>query len=544
MHASSILNLLMSTTTSSSSIAPKCYNIAIVGGGITGTCAARTLLLHNQQGSSDNIRLKVHLFDQGQRGVGGRSSHRRVDGVDGDNDINNTMHWDHGCQFFRCDTNSTCGDGRFKTLVDELIAKKVVAEWKGTFTSSTGSDNNNNNNHNNRDFFGLPSQPPFYVGVGGMQNVPRGVLDLAQAAHAHHDSDTAESSDTDSHFQLFSGTRVANMERIIDNDNDDDNTKKWQLFGTSGKAAFHDTPEKEVVAMANKNNGNGNNDNGHNVNDNVIGNEEGYDAVLLTDVSSSFGGWHRASAGVPESFSRKVRDRVGARVPLLTAMVAFSEATDIPFDAATFQNDPTLWFASKTNSKPGFDNKDDNNVAIKECWMLVSTPEYAMDQIEETPMQDPKTGEFVPQSKDYLTTVPGPALLEAFMSNLQSQSSTTTESAALPKPCYMNAQRWGSAMPSPSNISTTTTNTQGVRNLSGVPYDTATGPNKAPLAPTRLEQNKCDDQQLSFLVDDSLMLYQAGDMMSTYTPGFEGAALSGMDAAEHLLKDIHTSHKE
>ena len=42
--------------------------IAIVGGGITGACAAAAL-------SSD---FDVTLFDQGRRGAGGRASHRRV----------------------------------------------------------------------------------------------------------------------------------------------------------------------------------------------------------------------------------------------------------------------------------------------------------------------------------------------------------------------------------------------------------------------------------------------------------------------------------
>ena len=30
------------------------------------------------------------------------------------------------------------------------------------------------------------------------------------------------------------------------------------------------------------------------------------------------------------------------------------------------------------------------------------------------------------------------------------------------------------------------------------------------------------------------MLFQAGDMVSGYTPGFEGAALSGIALAQHL----------
>ena len=35
------------------------------------------------------------------------------------------------------------------------------------------------------------------------------------------------------------------------------------------------------------------------------------------------------------------------------------------------------------------------------------------------------------------------------------------------------------------------------------------------------------------------MLFQAGDMMSVQTPGFEGAALSGMNAAEHVMKVLN-----
>jgi hypothetical protein len=31
------------------------------------------------------------------------------------------------------------------------------------------------------------------------------------------------------------------------------------------------------------------------------------------------------------------------------------------------------------------------------------------------------------------------------------------------------------------------------------------------------------------------MIFQAGDMVSVYTPGFEGAALSGMDLGEYLV---------
>ena len=72
--------------------------------------------------------------------------------------------------------------------------------------------------------------------------------------------------------------------------------------------------------------------------------------------------------------------------------------------------------------------------------------------------------------------------------------------------------------------------------ISGVPYDSG----RQPLAPTQLEldANINMEESSSFLHDEELMLYQAGDMMSSYTPGFESAALSGIDAAESLIRKL------
>ena len=48
--------------------------VAIVGGGITGACAARRLC-----SATAGAAVEVHLFDQGRRGVGGRTSTRTTD---------------------------------------------------------------------------------------------------------------------------------------------------------------------------------------------------------------------------------------------------------------------------------------------------------------------------------------------------------------------------------------------------------------------------------------------------------------------------------
>ena len=490
---------MTSSATSTSTTLPK-YNVAIIGGGITGATAAQTLAKY------DNVN--IHLFDQGRSGVGGRTSTRAVNSNTSDKTNTNTdnksepsMRWDHGCQFFRADTD------KFKLLVKDWMTKGFIQEWKGNFMSSPSASPS-------RDFFGLPSHPPFYVGADGMQSISKGILHhILNTQNKDNDKDNG---DTCPQLNLFTGTRVAQLER-------DKESNRWKLFGTSGTAAFHDTPEKTVQQS----------------NDKIqLGAMEGYDAIILTDVSSSFGQWHRASAGVPESFASKVRERVGSRVPLFTAMIAFETESGIPFDAATFDHD-VIWFASKSNAKPGMEGESENNksgMKMKECWTLVSTPEYAMDKIEETPMQDSITGDFIPQSKDYLTTVPGPDLIKAFCNDLTSKDGILGDNALslslvdIPKVVHVDAQRWGSAMPTHRHLDDSS---QTRKVLSGVAYDSG----RSPLAPTKLEECRRGDGQ-SFLMDDNLMLFQAGDMMSNYTPGFESAAISGSDAATCLWSKI------
>lgn len=286
-------------------------SIAIIGGGITGATAARTLSKY------DNMT--IHVFDQGRRGVGGRTSSRSAaaTGDSSNGGSNAMMRWDHGCQFFRADTP------QFQHIVQEWLSKGFVKEWNGNFTSSATLSSD-------REFFGMPSTPPFYVGADGMQTIAGKILDDIG-------NNLSESTSTTTSLQVFTGTRVAQLEQ---------DSKRWKLHGTSGAAAFHDTSEK--IAQANSG-------------IDLLGEESGYDAIILTDVSSSFGKWHRASAGVPEQFADRVRERVGARVPLFAAMIAFDRESKIPFDAASF-DDPTVWFAAKSNSKPGMDP------GAIECW--------------------------------------------------------------------------------------------------------------------------------------------------------------------------------
>ena len=81
--------------------------VAVIGAGVSGLFAARTLQDHG---------LKVTVFEKG-RGVGGRMSTRRIGSRD------RAMTFDHGAQYF------TARDPRFIRYVDTWIEQGLVAKW-------------------------------------------------------------------------------------------------------------------------------------------------------------------------------------------------------------------------------------------------------------------------------------------------------------------------------------------------------------------------------------------------------------------------------
>jgi hypothetical protein len=296
--------------------------------------------------------------------------------------------------------------------------------------------------------------------------------------------------------------------------------------------------------------------------------------VLVTDISSSFGAWHRASAGVPDCFAARVRDRV--RIPLFSAMVTFDRPLLLPLDAfalaetaqggacGSSHSRRALWWAARNNSKPGL--RDSGKDSGSESWTLISTPQYALAEISAVPMQDPVTGAFRPQEDCYLNGAGGPChvLLAEFTSAIArlvpAQSSDCSgktlpaksiaepdlEASAHPtaaKVLYMQGQRWGSALPAPASTADRdrTGRCANTVEVLGVSYDGAASPAlvyDCPIAAAGKEDSHtlATDSNRDIVADDALGLYYAGDFCSCRNPGFEAAALSGAAAADHIVK--------
>jgi len=289
-------------------------------------------------------------------------------------------------------------------------------------------------------------------------------------------------------------------------------TPQWRLEGVGGKAALHDTPEAIAAAATH----------------NTLAEA---DVVLVTDASCSFSGWHRASAGVAEAaplLARAVQSR--ARVALFGVMVAFEKATGVPDDALVVDDGGPLWYAMRSESKPGL-----NAGAAHECWTLLSTPAFAVQEISGTTMQDPVTGAFRPQENGYLTAEGGPSLavLHAFQAAVLAKYGIET-----PRCFFWQGQRWGSAFPAPRGASYSVHAAEGQfsvceeegnalrREVLGVQYQVN--------LPTLSQSALPDTDMQDFFMDQVQGIYYASDFTSPRAPGVEASVLAGRNAARFI----------
>ena len=469
------------------------YRVAVIGGGICGSVCASHL--------SREAGVHVTLFDQG-RGLGGRGAHRRVDVAKGSfvspmptvQDLRPSgaadegpgdppavpfLSADHGAQFFRAD------DGRMLREVESWVSQGWASAWHPRVTVLRGSELPEGSALD-ADFFGINRcAGTVYTGNGGFHRICYGLVDSAAR-------------DAPSRVRVLSGARVAGMQR--------DESGRWSLSGppVGHSAAFHDTKEETARGTAHAP---------------LV--DESFDAVVVTDVSASFGEWHRASAGVPERIARAVRRRV--RVALFTAVVAFRAPLDVGFDAATVAGDGALWFAARNGSKEGLRGFH----APADVWTLVSTAAYAVAEIERVPMRDPATGAFRPQGQDYLRKGPCEVLLRSFADAARRSGGLA---GPLPEVLHVSGQRWGSAMPAPAGVGGRDSDGRAAlatRGVLGTDYETA-------AAPPVMADAEGEEERLIFEDAADGVVY-AGDYCSNRRPGFETAALSGMAAAAKVL---------
>ena len=205
--------------------------------------------------------------------------------------------------------------------------------------------------------------------------------------------------------------------------------------------------------------------------------------------------------------------------------------SEAQLDAAAFDGDDVLWFAARAATKPAqlFDEAaaggGGGGAPPVDCWTLVSTPDFAVREIERLPMRDPVTGAFRPQE---------PALLDAIARKLVAALARHVVDGALPAVRYATAQRWGSGLPAPPGTASGAAPT--VATVVGDRFDSAIPPLVPSAAAGEGEEEEDDD----YIADDEAGLYLAGDFVSSRPPGVEAAVLSGFGVAAHIARTLGT----
>ena len=559
-------------------------HVAIIGGGISGSVVCEQL-------AKRCSGVAIDVYDQG-RGFGGRTCHRRIllesegencpseltskvvnpDLTEADFKSASGINWqrisllkfDHGCQLFATQKNSQFE----KCVVREWIDSGLTQEWNGRvgdvaegmiqkdLWSETGFTPGVDTAKYSGDFFGIA--PPYkttdeekkvYVAVGGMHRIATKTLHRMSDKH---------------NVQLFQNVRVASTEVVKEDEIPEKEEKaiKWKLFGPSGESAAHDASE-EVAKRGNhvslgrtKMSVNSHESKTsdpytiHSINEDVC---YEYDIVIVTDISASFASWHRASASLPESVVLAMQNKI--RVPLFTALIAFDGPLKLQdnLDALTFRDNEKIWFACRTSCKPGCEMESD-----VDCWTVVSTPQYAVKEIQRVTMQDQQTGAFIPQSYSYLTSPEGPAetLKNEFLSSL---IHIRLPGENMPSVCFLTAQRWGSAYPSLINryasshasASSATGSKEdavgSVVEIMGVKYDAQCMRFQTPRKSKYVEEESCAED---FYADDCLQIYYCGDFCVTNNNsaagveiGIGSAAMSAVACSEHVAKMINERYR-
>ena len=123
--------------------------VAVVGAGIAGLAAARTLV---DRGHT------VKIFER-TRAVGGRVATRTIQALELPKGLSGDVAFDHGAQYF------TVRDDRFSLLAAEWERDKVIARWTGRIVSFDGEG-----------WEDLESETGRYAGTPGMSAIPAALV--------------------------------------------------------------------------------------------------------------------------------------------------------------------------------------------------------------------------------------------------------------------------------------------------------------------------------------------------------------------------------
>jgi renalase len=423
-------------------------DFAIIGAGVAGVSCAAALSRGLADGDAE-VETRVHLIDQGSRGIGGRASSSRPTAHD------EPIAFDHGCQFFTARTEA------FKREVSRLERLGHVRRWDGRFGTvdaltgaferkpdpgardDDGGDGGDDGDATHPapaptegDFFGLLASEAVYVGVPTM----RGLCDGLRLASSDAVVDRA--------FVAVTSLETVPIPPTDPTDPTDPPSRRDPVgpaprLGTSPRWIARGVDHRAL-------------DRGEAGSDERALGE--YAGVVVTDVML-------AKRGTPGS-CRLVGAAEGSEAirawtamaeskaeSLFTVFAAFdvgesnpaaADFSAVPFDAAVVSNSPVVQLLVRDDAKPGRGRG-------RAKWVGVSTAAFAARVVAGAPLS--RDGTYNPQTAEYLAAVT-PEMCDEVRRILGLASASRGGPAAVPEPAHVASQRWGHAFPAAPVVET------------------------------------------------------------------------------------------
>ncbi|CAL5226136.1 g8955 [Coccomyxa viridis] len=283
-----------------------------------------------------------------------------------------SLQFDHGCQFWKVSDPALLQ--HFRGWEQQGCLKPWTARL-GSLDAASGTFTDRREAHasagaSRRGFCGIMTPGEVYVGAPGMS-----AICAALSQHANID-----------------GKWGAKVKRAVKQD-----SGLWEVTAETGR-------EKQVLTAMHK---------GLVIADQMNARSESPGYVEMQS--------HNSSTIMQQLFNMQ-----GS--PRFSLMLALSEGViRAPFDGASIDNSCTIEWIARDSSKPGRERQDG-----LECWVAVTTEEYAKQLLAEKPLA--VDGTYVPQTQNYLSDTA--AKIWTAVKGL-----LTLSEGAEQKPAYMHAQR-------------------------------------------------------------------------------------------------------
>jgi len=388
--------------------------VAILGSGMSGVTVASTLL--DEIKSNNKLKLDITIYEAG-RGIGGRMSTRYTGEKKQEQQQQQRLQFDHGCQYI-----GPAKTDEFKLALHTWNQRGWIKEWKGKFGRIVYTNNNKQSSETTTAtstssiaYEETTNDTIRYVGYPRMNSICENIIthSLLDAVSAEHLPSHQEEI-TPSTLTVITNTRIQHATSLLHNSISDysstnDNnyfykgSRMWQL----AEKKKHNTTTTNINEDESLVVGDDDDDGGY------------YDWLVLTDLSSARSLINMHDNDNNDQLSSFITSGGVGYIPVCTTMITLNQPlTSIPVDGIEFSPNMddkfgSLGWMARDSSKPGRrrnnNDDDDDDDDKRESWVLQSTSQGGkaiLDTMKGQTLNDIREGIRKTMVNDFTNAIP------------------------------------------------------------------------------------------------------------------------------------------